>query len=69
MSEMFAEVIQAIATVGFPCVAAAYLAKLNDKQDERHRNSEKELIAALGNNTTTLAVLAERLGKEVNERN
>lgn len=55
------EIISSIINIGFPCVAAVYMAYINDKQDERHRASEKDLINALGENTVALTKISERV--------
>lgn len=59
------EIVQSIINIGFPCVAAVYMAYINDKQDERHRQSEKELITALNNNNVALTQLSERVGVKI----
>ena len=71
------EWLQAIATVGFPICAAAYMAYLNreqtkdfaamlDKQNAQHEEEVSALTLAINNNTQVITILTERMA--ANER-
>lgn len=54
-------IIQLISSVGFPIVACFYLAHMNDKQDERHIEQEKLLVATITENTNAIRELKDKL--------
>ncbi len=69
---MYNDIIQAIATVGFPIVACAAVSyayykatiKFSDSIaaiNESHRNEQKELSEAINNNTVVMERILERL--------
>ena len=60
------EIMQAIATVGFPIVACAAMFWLNYKMNEQHKKEMDKITEAVNNNTIAITNLTSKLDGRLN---
>lgn len=60
------EIMQAVATVGFPIVACGAMFWLNYKMNEAHKKEMDKITEAVNNNTVAITNLTSKLDGRLN---
>ena len=64
----FAEIVTAIASVGFPIVGSVYLIYANNKNNQNHTEEVKKLSESINENTNVLIHLADVIDQKEGKR-